>query len=189
MLKALKETCFCTIRTKTKSIAKIITASIIYMTDHKSLDLLYLIKFYGIDKAVMKSLKTSDRSKGHMNETEDAKKKWTDDDIAWIYPSGLPVPAFDREQMRTCLIPKYGKKLSDYELDLVIYDNVVFYAKNHKQLILSFILSDAGFQPVLSEVIDDIQQRWKKSLPICKKIVKERKTDWNTTMRELMLTI
>lgn len=122
-----------------------------------------------------------------MSDNEATKKKWTNDDIAWIYPSGLPVPTFDRELMRTCLVPKYGKKLSDYELDLVIYDNVVFYAKDHKRLILSFSISDAGFQPILSDVIDDIQQRWKKSLPICKDMVKLGKTDWNTTMRDLML--
>lgn len=124
-----------------------------------------------------------------MNEIEDdKKKKWTDDDIAWIYPSGLPVPDFDREQMRICLISKYGKQLSDYEVDLIVYDIVVFYAKNHKQLIISFILTDAGLQPIPSEIISDIQQRWKKSLPICNDIVKQGKTDWNTVMRELMLS-
>jgi hypothetical protein len=114
-------------------------------------------------------------------------QKWTDDDINWIYPSGLPVPIFDREQMRTCLIPKYGKKLSDNDLDLVIYDNVVYYAKNHQRLILSFVFSDVGFAPVLSDVIENIQQKWKKALPICKDLVKQEQKDWNTIMRELML--
>lgn len=112
---------------------------------------------------------------------------WSDDDMDWIYPVGLPVPTFDREKMRTSLMSKCGMGLSDQDLDLVIYDNVVYHAKNHKRLILGFVILDAGFQPILSNPIDNIQQRWKESLPICEEIVKQGKQDWNTAMRELML--
>ena len=104
--------------------------------------------------------------------------------------TGLPVPPFDRECMRKALsvkFGKHGKPLSDYEMDLVVYDTIVYSVKQNKRLILQFAISDTSYHPVLSDEITDIRERHKVCFPICQRLVKEAGVDWNEAMVKLLL--
>lgn len=79
-----------------------------------------------------------------------------------MYPRDLPIPEFDRAEMKRILKLKIkaDNEPNDEMVDAVVYEIIVTHVKNRKQLVLGFTYERDRCVPILSEPIENIKELW-----------------------------